>query len=236
MQCKIAELIVDVPEVGGLAPYFREYLYESNEPVDIQLNAKLFDRTLYNGNLNDYQFAYMESGRHFFSKLLHYSGFYLHASSVAFEGKGYLFSAKSGTGKSTHTHLWQKLFGSDVSVFNDDKTPLRRIDGVWYAYGAPWCGKDHINQNVKVPIGGICFLKQAKENRIRRLDAGEALTKILNQTIRGFPDEFRLDLLLTSVDMLLREVPVFELENRPEPAAAILSYETMKKAAEEMGL
>ena len=147
-----------------------------------------------------------------------------------------MFSADSGVGKSTHTKIWQQVFGADAKVFNDDKTPLRRLDGTWYAYGAPWCGKDNININMKVPVAGICFLKQASENRIRRLTQTEAITRIVSQTIRKFKTVERMDLMLSHVGKLVQQIPVFELENRPEPEAALLSYETMRKAAEELGL
>lgn len=236
MICEIADLIVDVPEVGGLAPHLGAYLYEGSKPIDIRLDPTCFDAGEYAFELDYESLAYLELGRQFFASLLGRGGFYLHASSVEYGGRGYIFSANSGIGKSTHTRLWEKTFGAEVKLFNDDKTPMRRIDGTWYAYGAPWCGKDHINLNIKVPVGAICFLKQGPENRIRRLNAGEAIPKIMNQTLRRFQYERRLDLLLSSIDLLLREIPVFELENRPEPAAALLSYETMKKAAEEMGL
>lgn len=236
MICKIAEFIVDIPEEGGLAPLFGEYLYEGKENIEIRLDPAYYDPGEYPFHVDYKTLAYLESGRQFFASLIGRGGFYLHSSSVEYEGRAYIFSAKSGTGKSTHTRLWKETFGESVQLFNDDKTPLRRINGVWYAYGAPWCGKDHINQNIKVPVGAICFLKQAPENRIRRLSAGEAIPRMLNQTLRRFTVESRLDQLLTSIDQFLKEIPVFELENRPEPAAAILSYEIMKKAAEEMGL
>lgn len=236
MICKIADLITAVPEVGGLAPHLWEYRYEENATVDVKIDASLFDAGAYNIELPYESLAYLESGRQFFARLLEHDGFYLHSSSVAYEGKGYLFSANSGTGKSTHTRLWQQVFGEEAKIFNDDKTPLRRLDGTWYAYGAPWCGKDNININMKVPVAGICFLKQADHNRIRRLSQAEAVSKIVSQTIRKFKNVERLDLMLSHVEKIVREIPVFELENRPEPAAAQLSYETMRKAAEELGL
>lgn len=222
--------------MGGIAPLLRGYLYEGNEPVDIIIDTELYDPTKYSADFSYEMLAYMESGRQFFARLMNFDGFYIHSSSIERDGKAYMFSANSGTGKSTHTRIWQQVFGEEVKIFNDDKTPLRCIGGVWYAYGAPWCGKDNININMKVPVAGICFLKQAQENKIRRLAPGEAATKIISQTIRKFKKEERLDLMLSHVDKIVREIPVFELENRPEPTAAQLSYETMRKAAEEMGL
>ena len=236
MLCKITDLITEVPEVGGIAPHFRAYLYEGECQPDVVINAERYDPSCYPVELPDDLLAYLESGRQFFSRLLLHNGCYLHSSAVAYEGKAYLFSAPSGTGKSTHTRLWQQILGEEAKVFNDDKTPMRLRDGTWYAYGAPWCGKDHININMKVPVAGICFLKQGPRNEIRRLCQAEAVTKIISQTIRKFKKAEDLDLLLSHVGKLVQKIPVFELENRPEPEAARLSYETMRKAAEESGL
>lgn len=164
-----------------------------------------------------------------------YNGLMLHASAAALGGRACLFSGPCGRGKSTHTRLWQQTFGEAVQVFNDDKPALRRLDGRWYAYGTPWCGKDGINLNQKWPLGGICFLEKSQENRIRRLPAAEALPLILAQTTYRLQPH-SMELLLASLDNLLREIPVFLLENRPEEAAARLSFETMRRAEEEEGL
>ena len=164
-----------------------------------------------------------------------YNGLMLHASAAALGGRACLFSGPCGRGKSIHTRLWQQTFGEAVQVFNDDKPALRRLDGRWYAYGTPWCGKDGINLNQKWPLGGICFLEKSQENRIRRLPAAEALPLILAQTTYRLQPH-SMELLLASQDSLLREIPVFLLENRPEEAAARLSFETMRRAEEEEGL
>ena len=235
MLCKIAELITEVPDAGDLVPRCREYLYSGEDGADITIRTELFRYDLY-PNCTEKTVVYMESGARFYGELLKHDGFFLHASAVELGGKAYLFSANSGVGKSTHTKLWQHLFGEKASVFNDDKPALRCIDGVWYAYGTPWCGKDGININKKVPLAGICFLKQAQENKIRRLSNAEAVQNIVWQTMRRFRLTENLDRMLTLVDSLVRTIPVFELENRPEIEAAQLSYETMRRAAEEQNL
>ena len=180
--------------------------------------------------------AYMESAAQFYGRLVDHNGFYLHSSAVVLDGKAYLFSGDSGMGKSTHTRLWQRVFGTDARVINDDKPALRRIDGVWYAYGTPWCGKDGININAHAPVAGVCFLKQAHHNAIRRLDSREALENILRQTIWKFDDPAVLSAVLGHLDHFLKNIPVYELENLPVPDAARLSYETMRRGAEEAGL
>lgn len=236
MTYNIADLITEIPEVGGLAANFGEYIYDGDEPVDITIDKALYNESIYPFKLTGDDLIYMESGRQFFARLLNFNGMYLHSSSVELDGRAYMFSAYSGTGKSTHTMLWQQIFGERARIFNDDKTPMRCINGIWYAYGAPWSGKNYININIKAPVAGICFLKQAEENRIRRLSPKEAVEKIIAQTIMKFRSAERLDLMLPTVDKIVREIPIFELENKPEPEAAWLSYETMSKTAEEMKL
>ena len=234
MLCKIAELFTEVPAAGGMSPRCRAYLADEDVQPDIVIDGKLYQLDRWKP-LNENDATYMESGRLFYVHLLHYDGLMLHASAAALGGRAYLFSGPCGRGKSTHTRLWQQAFGDAVQVFNDDKPALRRLDGRWYAYGTPWCGKDGINLNQKWRLGGICFLEQAPENRIRRLTAAEALPLVLAQTTYRLQAR-GMDLLLASLDKLLREIPAFLLENRPEEAAARLSFDTMRRAAEEEGL
>lgn len=235
LDCKIADLITEIPDRGDMSPRCREYLWNGEGPADITIRADLFRPERWPwATEND--MVYMETGTQFYAQLLKHDGMMLHASAVELDGKAYLFTGPCGTGKSTHTRLWQSTFGESAQVFNDDKPALRRVDGRWYAYGTPWCGKDGINQNKKVPLAGICFLKQAPANKIRRLTIQEAMNLVIWQTLHKFKTPEKLDLMLTHVDKLVREIPVFELENRPEPEAAKLSYETMRKRAEEIGL
>ncbi len=236
MICKIAELITEIPESGGLASRCKTYLWEKEESADVIIRTDFYQPEKYPENMSAHDVAYMESARQFYGRLVSFNGLFLHSSAVELDEKAYLFSGPSGTGKSTHTQLWQKIFGDKAQVFNDDKPALRLMQETWFAYGTPWCGKDGINQNKKVPLAGICFLKQSSENKIRRLSPQEALTRILSQTIYHFQREERLDLLLGLVEKLVKQIPIFELENRPEPEAAKMSYETMSCAAKECGL
>ena len=236
MRCRIAELIVDVPEAEGLALRCEPYAAADAPDADIVIREDLYRFGRYPGSCPGSMVAYMESAAQFYGKLVEYGGFYLHCSAVVLEGRAYLFSGNSGMGKSTHTRLWQSTFGSGARVINDDKPALRLIDGVWYAYGTPWCGKDGININEKAPVAGVCFLKQAPHNAIRRLDNQEALENILKQTIRIFDDPMLLGAVLGHLDHFLKTIPVYELENLPVPDAARLSYETMRRGAEEAGL
>ena len=217
-----------------MAPRCRDYLTEAKGSADIIIRADLYKPERYT-RYDDNGVAYMESGFQFCTQLLNHDGLYLHSSAIEWEGKAYLFSGPSGMGKSTHTRLWQSIY-PDARVFNDDKPALRCLDDKWFAYGTPWCGKDGININMKVPLAGICFLRRGQENSIRRLSPLEATTRIISQTTRRFKTEERLDLLLKHVEKLVSMIPVYELFCTPEPHAARLSSETMRRGAEEIGL
>lgn len=235
MLCKISDLLVEVPEAGDMVPRCREYLADTADGADIIIRSELLKPEKLPQLPKDAA-IYLQTGFLYYTKLLYFQGMMLHASAVEYEGKAYLFSGHCGTGKSTHTRLWKQIYGDQAQVFNDDKPALRRLDGRWYAYGTPWCGKDGINQNKKVPLAGICFLKQSDHNSIRQLNPQQALSKILPQTMHKFHKRETMELLLSLLDDLVKEIPVFELENKPEKAAAWLSCKTMCSAAEEMNL
>ena len=219
-----------------MAPRCREYRCDDEAAADIVIRETDYRTERYGSRAEPEHIAYMESGWQFYRQLIGLGGLYLHSSAVVLYGKAYLFSGFCGAGKSTHTRLWQQVFGPGARVINDDKPALRKIDGVWYAYGTPWCGKDGININERAPVAGVCFMKKADHNAIRRLSQAEAMQKILGQTLRRYESEDKLDQMLGTLDRFLREIPVYELENKPEPEAVWLSYETMRAGAQEAGL
>ena len=236
IRCRIADLIVEVPGEHGLDKRCESYIWNGAGTADIVIDSSLYRRGKYDSVISEETIAYMESSFQFSRELVNHNGFYLHSSAVVKDGKAYLFSGPCGVGKSTHTQLWIDTFGPDVYIINDDKPALRRIDGKWYAYGTPWCGKSRINVNKKVPLAGVCFLKQAQENKIIRLSSFDAMQKILGQTVRKFREVAMLDKFLESLNLFLEEIPVYMLENVPESSAVFLSYETMSKDAKEAGL
>lgn len=226
MLCKIADLYVEIPEVGGMAPRLGAYATEKQVSPDIVIREEKYDANRW-PKLAPQHVPYMDSGWLFYEKLYSYGGMMLHSSAVELDGRAYLFSGPSGMGKSTHTRLWQKEFPA-ARVFNDDKPVLRQLDGTWYAYGTPWCGKDGININMKVPLAGICFLRRGTENSIRRLSPLEATAAVISQSNRRFATAQGLAYLTDLVDRLVLDIPIYELKCLPEPEAAHLSYETMR--------
>lgn len=150
----------------------------------------------------------------------------LHGSTIAVDGKAYLFTAPCGTGKSTHTRLWRGLFGDRAVMVNDDKPFLRIIDHSVYACGSPWCGKHGLASNVSVPLQGICVLSRGKENLIQRADSASVM-EILRQQAHSPLDADLLAQSFDLIDIITRYVPLWQLQCNMEQEAARVSYEAM---------
>lgn len=235
MRYKIADLITEVPAAGGMASRCKDYLTSQNTEPDIVIHADLYDAEKWKPLAED-RAIYMESGFQFYRQLLRFNGIMLHASAIEMDGWAYLFSGPSGVGKSTHTALWLDAFGQKASVINDDKPAIRFVDSYWFVYGTPWSGKNGINRNSKARLAGICFLKQGTSNRITQLTAKKAVPYFISQTTHKKLSAENMEQMLNCVEKLVKEIPFYELECLPNIEAVQLSYETMRRGAEEIGL
>lgn len=151
----------------------------------------------------------------------------LHASVVDYRGEGYAFLGRSGTGKSTHTRLWlQYLDGT--RVINGDK-PILRFDGTEFiVYGTPWNGKEGLGCNASVPLKGLCFLEQAKENSIRRLTHSETSKRLFSQVLLP-QDEDEVVATLELLDKMIASTPAYLLQCDISEQAVKSSFEAMTK-------
>ncbi|MDD7389389.1 MAG: hypothetical protein PUG60_06985 [Lachnospiraceae bacterium] len=157
--------------------------------------------------------------------LLHYNGFILHSSFIRWQQQGILFSAPSGTGKSTQADLWVEYEGAEI--INGDRAGLRLIDGVWQAYGLPYAGSSHIYRNENAPVAAVVVLRQAKENRIRRLRAAEAIRFLYPEVTAHHWDREFVDRILNLLMELTAAVPVYLLECLPDRGAVELVKDTI---------
>ena len=136
-------------------------------------------------------------------QLPRFDAFVFHAAVVAYEGRGYAFSAPSGTGKTTHARLWMQVFGENgAEIINGDKPILRFIDGTLYAFGTPWCGKERMQKNTAVPLCALSFLERATENTVRTMGNAEAVARLIDQIIMPTERDTALVLLAVAVAAL----------------------------------
>lgn len=222
---KIANLTVRMDSFGRTVEQAKPYLCPPAAPdIVIRTDWKALQQN--QPHLSDEDCEYLCTGGSFYRQLLQFDGMMLHASAVVADGRAYLFSAPCGTGKSTHTRLWLRLFGQRAFLLNDDKPALRFEDGAWYAYGTPWSGKHDISCNARVPVAGICYLQRGQENAIAPLTGTKAIFCLLEQTARPPAPELR-GKILELLDKLITRVPIWRLECNMDPNAAIVSYEAM---------
>lgn len=174
---------------------------------------------------------YMWTCEAFYNELLRHNGMMLHSSCVEKDGFAYLFSARSGTGKSTHSHLWLKNL-EGTRIINDDKPALIYDNGKWYACGTPFSGKTDENIDVKIPVRAITFLHRSEENTVKKIPPFQAVSLLIEQTIKP-ADRSLAENMLELADLLLREVPVFSLGCNLQDDAAVVAYNEIERLIKE---
>lgn len=150
----------------------------------------------------------------------------LHGSTVALDGKAYLFTARCGTGKSTHTRLWREVYGERAVMVNDDKPFLKIGENGVIACGAPWSGKHGLENNISVPLQGICILERGLENQIWEIPSGEALPMLLHQGYCPLDPEKR-EVYQNLVEKLAEKTVTWQMACNKDPQAAYVSSEAM---------
>lgn len=149
----------------------------------------------------------------------------MHCAVLEYDGKGYAFLGKSGTGKSTHTKLWKRYLKTPTMV-NGDKPILQATENGFIAYGTPWKGKEGWGTNASAPLCGLCFLEQAKENSIRKLTPSEVSARLFQQLL--IPTEEQAAIAtLDLADKLIAQTPAYLLRCDISEEAVKLSFEAL---------
>lgn len=204
--------------------------YETDEPAVIRVETTPEDISA-EIEFSDYNSspAYLETlavQRKLSEALIDYDTILFHASALAVDGKGYLFTALSGTGKSTHARLWREAFGDRVTMINDDKPFIHIGEDEVRVYGSPWDGKHHLSTNTSVPVKAICILTRDTTNHIEKIRADEAFSILLQQTYRS-KDSAKMVKTIDLLIQMTRQVSLYRLGCNLDPEAAIVSYEGM---------
>jgi len=152
----------------------------------------------------------------------------IHASAVKNAGLGFPFTAKSGTGKSTHTSLWMKYI-EGTELMNDDNPIIRVIDGQPYIYGSPWSGKTPCYRQIKAKLGAITRIDRAKENSIEKLGPVEAFTSLLPSCSSMKWDEVIYNNTCDTITKLIETTPIYTLHCRPDEEAARVCHKELVK-------
>ena len=151
-----------------------------------------------------------------------------HGSVVAVDGQAYLFTAKSGTGKSTHTRFWRETFGDRAVMVNDDKPFLRLTEDGVLAYGSPWNGKHKLGNNICVPLKAICILERGEENQIQAISGQEASMMLFQQSNRPM-DPRKMPIYMDLIDQLSKKTEFYRMQCNLDPNAAQVAFDAMSK-------
>ena len=151
-------------------------------------------------------------------EMLRYNAVVFHSSALAVGEAAYLFTAPSGTGKTTHTRLWLEQF-PDCHVLNGDKPMLRFTEGGVLVCGTPWQGKERLGCNEILPLAGICLLERGEENSIEPISFRDALPALIRQTHCPEGREVLVN-ILSLLGRLKGSVGLFRLRCNMRPEAA----------------
>ncbi|MBQ9065740.1 MAG: hypothetical protein IJ123_09875 [Blautia sp.] len=142
--------------------------------------------------LPGYYFESFALNRRVSDALLPYYTLAFHGSAVVVDGRCFIFSAASGTGKSTYARMWAKHFGSRAYILNDDKPFLKVSENNVTVYGSPWDGKHHNGRNAEADLAAIVFLDRADRSFVTSVLPEQGLERIRWQVFRpDDPEDFR---------------------------------------------
>ena len=237
---KIAGIVIEITSIyEQVHCYCKDYL--TDEPVDFMVTIKPEDITaeqektvseyIYEGiSVPKFSDALLEETavyRKIAERMPTYDKVVFHGSCVAVDGQGYLFTAKSGTGKSTHTRLWREYLGDRAVMVNDDKPILQISDSSVTVYGTPYNGKYRLGTNISVPLKALCILERAEENHIERITKAQAYAMLLQQVYRP-QDHLQMIKTLKLVDKMAERVELYRLCCNMDISAAEVAYNGMK--------
>ncbi len=230
---KIADFIVELKNKYDYTDKLcKNYLYDGDDAPDfsVSVTEEEIEKELSVNDITDR--GYAESVciyRRICLDVLSYDAILLHAAVVDVDGKGYAFLARSGVGKSTHTRLWQAMLGDRLTIVNGDKPIVRLVDGRFYAYGTPWCGKEGFNTNTKTTINALCFIERSEDNFIEKQSADETVRRIIKQVILPV-DIKKAEITLDLLDKLVSATPAYCMHCNISPEAAEVCYNALKRS------
>ena len=157
-------------------------------------------------------------------------GLILHASFVRTGDRAILFTAPSGTGKSTQAELW--CHHRDAELINGDRAAVMLENNAVYACGIPFSGSSGVGKAAKLPLGAIIYLSQSPENHVERLSGFRAFRKVWEGCSVNIWNREDLSLSTDTLMQIIDRVPIYHLSCRPDENAV----ETMEAVLSKTGV
>lgn len=162
------------------------YLCEKEPAIKVAVTEAdiIFERKETKNEKTIYKNSYLETlavYRKISEAMLDYDTFLMHGAVVAEGQEAYMFTAKSGTGKTTHINLWLEHL-RDAYIVNGDKPLIRITEEDAIACGTPWCGKEQLERNCMIPLRAVVFMERGEQNIMKEISYSEAFPLLLQQT------------------------------------------------------
>lgn len=227
-----------VLEICSLYPYVHTVCtaYRTNEEPEYRIEISEEDirgeirRNMENGESslpNDY-YESLAVYRKIADWMIGHDTLLFHGSALAVDGDGFLFTAKSGTGKSTHARLWREMLGDRVVMINDDKPLLIVREKQIFVCGTPWNGKHHLDTNRIVPLRGIAVVHRDPCNHIHPAGSEDIWSILLQQAYRP-EDPEKMKKVLLLLDRIRKYTEMWDLYCNMELEAAQIAYAAMSR-------
>ena len=201
----IPEIIINVSE-DDLAKEMKDY------PVEDYVTPAEYEMTC----------AFRKLG----SVIWKYDTLLFHSAGMKVDDSGIIFSAHSGTGKTTHMRLWKKLLGDRLKAINGDKPFIRFIDDKPVLFGTPWMGKEKFGMNSSAPLQNICFIERSETNYVVKLNKEDIINRIFDQVFLP-SDPMGSISTLQLIDKLLNSCNLWCIHCNMDIEAAEVAYNTI---------
>ncbi len=186
-------------------------------------NFQFLTNYIYGQQINTYQFSFALWIAYGLATLSHYT-FPIHASSIIHDNQAILFLGESGEGKSTQSKLWIEHI-SNVSLLNDDSPIVRIVNDFPIAFGSMWSGKVECYKNENYPIKALIRIRQAKENKIKKITPLEAIAALYPSCPPMFAyNSYLVDDISAILSKIIKKVPVYILDCLPNRESVMTTY------------
>lgn len=235
IKIKLADIVFEIHgQYAYLKEYCRDYLTDKESEIQIEVTENDILAEFQDMESNNFSFPYLETLavlRKIADFMPERNRFLMHGAALSWKNNGFMFTAPSGTGKSTHIALWKRYLGEEIKIINGDKPILQITENEVQIYGTPWAGKEQWQSNANVPLKGICLLQRGKENHIRQIRPVEALSQLMQQ-VYYTSDVGMAAKTMELLNQVFAQVPVYQMECNISEEAMRCSFNEMRKVCE----
>lgn len=217
--------------------YFREYIRKSpEEGYDIRVSDELFakGRAVLPDEMSDASVEYRLLISLTIEKLLERDCCLFHSVAFVYEGRAWLLTAPSGTGKTTQFLNWQRAFPGEIEMICGDMPVLALRDGAVSVHSCSWCGKENLGRKgLSAPLAGVVLLEQAELNELQPMEPHDALYPFFAQMLVHPETEEQIMGLARIMDCMLAKYPLMRFRNLGDDASTAMLRDAIRRIGEE---